>query len=48
MAFVDLFNREIIGFSTGPNKDAKLVARAFATIKVSVKLYPPTKTQRSM
>ncbi|KRF59801.1 transposase [Bacillus sp. Soil768D1] len=31
--FVDLFNREIIGFSTGPNKDAKLVARAFASIK---------------
>ncbi|MDM5451052.1 IS3 family transposase [Peribacillus simplex] len=31
--FVDLFNREIIGFSTGPNKDAQLVARAFASIK---------------
>ncbi len=31
--FVDLFNREIIGFSTGPNKDAGLVARAFFSIK---------------
>ena len=31
--FVDLFNREIIGFSTGPNKDAQLMARAFASIK---------------
>ena len=30
--FVDLFNREIIGL-TPPNKDAKLVARAFASIK---------------
>lgn len=31
--FVDLFNREIIGFSTGPNKDAPLVYRAFASIQ---------------
>ena len=31
--FVDLFNREIIGFSTGPNKDASLVARAFSSIQ---------------
>jgi putative transposase len=31
--FVDLFNREIIGFSTGPHKDANLVARAFASIQ---------------
>ncbi|AOH54919.1 hypothetical protein ABE28_011200 [Peribacillus muralis] len=31
--FVDLFNREIIGFSTGPNKVSQLVARAFASIK---------------
>ena len=31
--FVDLFNREIIGYSTGPNKDALLVYRAFASIK---------------
>ena len=29
---VDLYNREIIGHSAGPNKDAKLVQRAFATI----------------
>ena len=32
--FVDLFNREIVGFSTGPNKDAMLVYRAFSSIKV--------------
>lgn len=32
--FVDLFNREIIGFSAGPNKDAApLVARAFASVQ---------------
>jgi putative transposase len=31
--FVDLFNREIIGFSTGPNKDAPLVYRTFGSIQ---------------
>lgn len=31
--FVDLFNREIIGSSAGPNKDAALVARAFASVQ---------------
>lgn len=31
--FVDLFNREIIGSSTGPRKDADLVARAFASVQ---------------
>jgi transposase InsO family protein len=31
--FVDLFNREMIGFSTGSNKDAALVYRAFASIQ---------------
>lgn len=30
---VDLFNREIIGYSTGPKKDAPLVYRAFAKVK---------------
>ncbi|MGM8141891.1 transposase, partial [Enterococcus italicus] len=29
---IDLFNREIIGHSCGPNKDAALVKRAFQTI----------------
>lgn len=29
---VDLHNREIIGHSAGPNKDAQLVQRAFATV----------------
>lgn len=30
---IDLFNREIIGFSAGKNKDAWLVSRAFASVK---------------
>ena len=30
---VDLFNREIIGFSSGAHKDKALVARAFASVK---------------
>lgn len=30
---VDLFNREIIGHSTGPKKDAQLVYRAFSSIE---------------
>ncbi len=30
---LDLFNREIVGFSAGPNKDARLVYEAFASIK---------------
>lgn len=30
---IDLFNREIIGFSAGRNKDARLVTRAFAFVK---------------
>jgi len=34
--FVDLFNREIVGCSTGPNKDALLVYRALASIKVDL------------
>ncbi|OZM57399.1 hypothetical protein CIB95_08030 [Lottiidibacillus patelloidae] len=31
--FVDLFNRELIGYSVGPNKGAALVYRAFASIQ---------------
>lgn len=30
---VDLYNREIIGYSAGPNKSAELVQRAFSTVK---------------
>lgn len=30
---LDLFNREIIGYSSGPNKDAELVKKAFSTVK---------------
>lgn len=37
---IDLFNREIIGHSCGPNKDAQLVKRAFQRIG-----YPLTKVQ---
>lgn len=33
---VDLFNREIIGYSAGPNKDANLVYRAFASVKTKL------------
>ena len=35
--FVDLFNREIIGFSAGPNKDAQLVYRALSTIRADLR-----------
>ena len=35
--FVNLFNREIVGFSTGPNKDALLVYRAFVSIKADLR-----------
>ncbi len=34
---VDLFNREIIGFSSGPNKDKDLVSRAFYSVKGNLK-----------
>jgi transposase InsO family protein len=34
--FVDLFNREIIGCSAGPNKDALLVYRALASLKTDL------------
>ncbi|MEF7439956.1 IS3 family transposase [Paenibacillus lautus] len=30
---IDLFNREIIGHSAGPHKDAALISRAFATVQ---------------
>lgn len=33
---VDLFNREIIGYSAGPNKNANLVYDAFATVKANL------------
>lgn len=35
--FVDLFNREMIGYSAGPHKDAQLVYRALSTIKGNLK-----------
>lgn len=31
--FIDLFNREIVGFSAGKNKDANLVSKAISSIK---------------
>ena len=34
---VDLFNREIIGYSAGPKKDAVLVSKAFARVNTSLK-----------
>jgi len=33
---LDLFNREIIGFSAGAKKDAQLVYDAFATVKIDL------------
>ena len=33
---VDLFNREIIGYSSGPNKDVALVKKAFNTIQTNL------------
>ncbi len=33
---VDLFNREIIGYSSGKKKDSKLVEKAFATIRANL------------
>ncbi len=30
---IDLFNREIVGHSAGPNKDVALISRAFATVQ---------------
>lgn len=33
---VDLYNREIIGYSSGPHKSAELVQRAFATVKYNL------------
>ena len=34
--FVDLFNREIIGYSAGPNKTAALVYKALASIRANL------------
>ena len=33
---IDLFNREIIGYSAGRNKDAKLVIQAFSKVETSL------------
>ena len=33
---VDLFNREIIGYSSGQNKDEALVKKAFNTVNVNL------------
>ena len=33
---VDLHNREIVGYSCGPNKDAELVKKALSTIKTNL------------
>lgn len=35
--FVDLYNREIIGYGAGPSKDASLVYRAISTIKADLR-----------
>ena len=33
---MDLFNCEIIGYSSGPNKDAALVKKAFSTVQTNL------------
>ena len=33
---IDLFNREIVGYSAGRNKDATLVTKAFASVKTNL------------
>ena len=33
---IDLFNREIIGYSAGKNKDASLVAKAFSSVQTNL------------
>ena len=33
---IDLFNREIIGYSAGKNKDASLVAKAFSSVRTNL------------
>lgn len=33
---VDVFNREIIGYSSGQNKDAALVKKAFSTVQINL------------
>ncbi|MEJ9152475.1 IS3 family transposase, partial [Bacillus smithii] len=35
--FVDLYNREILGHSAGPNKDAQLVYQALSTVKADLR-----------
>ncbi len=43
---VDLYNREIIGHSAGPHKDAALVHRAFATVNYNLNLLELFHTDR--
>ena len=33
---IALFNREIIGYSSGPNKDGELVKKAFCTVRTNL------------
>lgn len=33
---LDLYNRQIIGYSAGPNKDSSLVLKAFSTVKCNL------------
>ncbi len=43
---MDLHNREIIGYSAGPNKDANLVYEAFASIRKNLSLIKLLHTDR--
>ncbi len=37
---VDLFNREIIGYSTGPYKDARLVYQVITSVQTDLSKIP--------
>lgn len=43
---LDLYNREIVGYSCGKHKDAKLVYEAFATVKTNLNKFSIFHTDR--
>lgn len=45
--FIDLFNREIVGYSTGKNKDANLVSKAISRINHNLEQIKLFHTDRS-
>lgn len=43
---LDLYNREIVGYSCGKHKDAKLVYKAFASVKIDLSQFHVFHTDR--